>query len=314
MDKERINDNIINIDADNAGQRFDKFLIRLFPAGGKGFVYKMLRKKRVKLNGARAGGSEILAEGDKVTLFISPETQKELAGKLNSNRKSGTGKDIELHVIYEDENILVVNKPANCLTHPGLTDAAALRSGERRLFKPVAVNRLDRNTTGVVILAKTLHAAQELSRVIRERGMLKLYIAAVNGVVDKPMVLRGMHVKDKTGNKAGFGDEGKEAVTEIEPVFSDGEVTVLKIKLVTGRSHQIRAHLQSIGKPVLGDPKYGDAAVNRRFKEKYGVTAQMLHAWRVKFDGLGGRMEYLNGFEVTCEPDGLLGRIWKGFN
>jgi 23S rRNA pseudouridine955/2504/2580 synthase len=281
----------------------------------------MLRKKRVKLNGGRAEGGEILAEGDRVTLYISPETQAQLAGAggmglETSNYELVTGKTF-LNVLYEDDEVLVVNKPANCLTHPDLTDEVYKNRRPEavnlkiRPFRPVAVNRLDRNTTGIVILAKTLPAAQELSRAIRERGLEKLYLAAAAGVIDRPMSLTGMHVKDKSANKAGFGENGKEAVTEIEPLFSDGAVTVLKVTLVTGRSHQIRAHLQSIGRPVIGDPKYGDAAVNRLYREKYGVEAQMLHAWKVRFGGLDRRLGYLNGLEVSCEPDGSLGRILK---
>ncbi|MCL2704062.1 MAG: RluA family pseudouridine synthase [Defluviitaleaceae bacterium] len=285
-------DNTVTIDADSAGQRFDKFLIRLFPAGGKGFVYKMLRKKRVKLNGERAQGNEILNEGDAVTMYISPETRAELAGNKDI-KPSGT----VLNILYEDGDVLVVNKPANCLTHPDLVNAARGRSSGG--FNPVAVNRLDRNTTGIVIIAKTLPAAQELSRAIRERLIEKTYLAAVSGVITKPAVLKGFAVKDRETNKTGFDARGKEAVTEIEPIFNNNEITVLKINLVTGRSHQIRAHLQSIGKPVIGDPKYGDAAVNR----KYGAKSQLLHAWKVRFSGLTGRLEYLNGKEISCEPE-----------
>ena len=313
-------DNTLTIDEDNAGQRFDKFLIRLFPIGGKGFVYKMLRKKRVKLNGNRAQGSEILREGDVVTLYISPETQKILAKPLVScdNLGKGLALKVLLKVLYEDKDILVVNKPANCLTHPDLT-AAAAASAIGSIFRPVAVNRLDRNTTGIVILAKTLPAAQELSLALKEGHIEKLYLAAVAGEIDKAMVLKGSHIKDKKTNKAAVGsynidnnlDNPKEVVTEIEPVWSGDGLSLLKIKLVTGRSHQIRAHLQSIGRPVIGDPKYGDSSLNSLFREKHGVSAQMLHAWRLRFGGLGRRLGYLNGFEVVCRPDGALGEFIK---
>ncbi|MDR1705085.1 MAG: RluA family pseudouridine synthase [Clostridiales bacterium] len=293
-------DNDVYISEDESGQRFDKFLIRRFPAGGKGFVYKVIRKKRVKLNGNRAYGAEILKEGDRVTLYIAPETQLELSADNHKIGHCPPAAGMSLNVLFEDEHVLIINKPAGALTHPDIVEAASYYV-KNAAFRPVAVNRLDRNTTGIVILAKTLTAARELSAAIRERAVEKYYLAAVHGLIDREMTLTGGHVKDRQRNKAVITGadvmNAKESVTKVRPLAYKDGVTVLEITLVTGRSHQIRAHLQSVGSPIIGDPKYGDITVNRR----YNVNRQMLHAWRVVFGGLSGRLAYLNGMEVVCE-------------
>lgn len=302
----KIDSNTITVTDDDSGQRFDKFLIRRFHTGGKGFVYKMLRKKRVKLNGGRATGNEILAPGDVVTFYISPETQAALA----KSKPAATG--LALDILYEDGDVLIVNKAVNVLTHPDLTDAAASRAAYGG-FAPVAVNRLDRNTTGAVVLAKTLPAARELSQALRERRADKLYLTAVTGDVTGPMTLTGGYRKDGKANKASIGDEnaGKTAFMEFRPLYKAGAVTILEVRLVTGLSHQIRAQLQAAGFPVIGDPKYGDAAINKYYRELYGVTSQLLHAGSIAFHGMGGRLAGLNGSVFTAPPPKPLARLIK---
>jgi len=323
MTKNTKSDNEIIIDEANAGQRFDKFLIRRFPLGGKGFVYKMLRKKRVKLNGKRAEGNEMLCAGDMITLYISPETQE---GLRLRDKPAITKTKHKINILFEDENVIIVDKPANCLTHPDLTDSLAAHVGETE-FKPVAVNRLDRNTTGIVIIAKTLHAAQALNHAIKERQVEKYYLALAKGVLKQPLVLRGKMEKDRDKNKTSIGDTGKDVLTEVYPLGTDGKVTLAEIRLHTGRSHQIRAHLQSIGHPIVGDVKYGgeiasqkavypaDQARSPTFSKpaitaEHPVKQQLLHAYKIMLNGLPSKFEYLNGKTFISKPKGILGEYY----
>ena len=303
--------NTFTIQADNANQRLDKFLLKYFNKATKGLIYKLLRNKRIKLNGARAEGNEILQEGDALTFYIAPETMAELMEARTIRTDCAA-----LSVIYEDAQVLLADKPSGLLTQPDAPGADCV--SERLLaylakkgefvtaaggtFTPAPVNRLDRNTSGLVLCAKTLAAAQVLSAALRERdgGLEKYYLAVVVGRVDKAMTLSGVHQRDARTNVASIknvdvtevsGEDGKDAVTEIVPVSHGDGFSVLCVKLLTGRTHQIRAHLQSIGHPIVGDPKYGDAKANRAFD----VKGQLLCAYKLQVGVLGEPLAYLEG-------------------
>ena len=285
------------------GQRLDKFLARCLNVAPKAFIQKMLRKKNIVVNDKRAENSYIIAAGDVITLYFSDET-------IDKFTKIGTKNDGVVDVVYEDENILVANKPTNLLTQPDTAESDSLLGRVRSHakgndFAPVAVNRLDRNTTGLVLFAKNLMAAQILSRQIHDRLIKKHYIAAVHGKIAKAINLEGYHIKDAAKNKAKIALEdvpretsSKKAVTKITPVeYNDKlDVTMLKIVLETGRSHQIRAHLAEIGHPLVGDKKYGGKGEGR----------QMLHAYEVVFGNLDSPLEYLSGKVFkTPTPDDM---------
>ena len=307
--------NKLTIQAGNANQRLDKFLLKHFNKATKGLIYKLLRNKRIKLNGARAEGSELLQPGDELTFYIAPET---MAGLMEA--RAVRMDCAALAVIYEDTHILLVNKPAGLLTQP---DAAGADCVSERLlaqlsregafdptatgFTPAPVNRLDRNTSGIVICAKTLAAAQVLSEALRGRAVDKQYIAVAAGRVDREMTLSGLHQKDARTNTVTITNEdGKDAVTEIAPLFRGADYTVLRVKLLTGRTHQIRVHLQSIGHPILGDPKYGDAAVNRA----YSLRSQLLHAERLSFGEMPAPLVDLSGRMFTAPLPAAFGRFY----
>ena len=296
----------LTIQADNANQRLDKFLLKYFNKAAKGLIYKLLRNKRIKLNGARAAGSEILQAGDTLTFYLAPETMTGLMEARVVRTDCAA-----LAVVFEDEHVLLADKPAGLLTQPDAPGADCL--SERLLayllqtgaytptdtFTPAPVNRLDRNTSGLVICAKTLAAAQILSEALRERTADKLYLAVAAGKVDRDMLLSGLHQKDaRTNTVIITGEDGKDAMTHITPLTHGDGYTVLRVKLLTGRTHQIRAHLQSIGHPVLGDPKYGDARVNRQF----GLRTQLLHAHSLRLGGLPAPLAHLSGREFTAPP------------
>ena len=305
-----------------AGQRLDKFLGKYLNKAPKSFLYKMMRKKNITLNGKKAAGSEKLVSGDEIKLFFSDETIEKFS-ELQLPKAQG-----KLSVIYEDEHILLVNKPEGILSQKAeaddismveeaqryLLNNGAVTEESLRTFRPSVVNRLDRNTSGILAVGKDLAGAQELSRLFKERSLHKYYYCLVKGQVKEKARIKGYLVKNEATNRVTVEKEsiGKDSLpieTEYTPVDSDGELTLLKVLLVTGRTHQIRAHLSSIGHPILGDHKYGDPALNGRAKEEYHLTHQLLHAAILAFPELTGELSYLSGRTFTAPLPKKFARI-----
>ena len=246
-------------------QRLDKFLMKYMNKAPKSFVYKMLRKKRIKYNKKKAEGNEILCSGDVIQLYLAEETVDNFQEEkkiVEVRRQFG--------IVYEDDNLLAVMKPAGVLTHPEraedrntLIDQILFYlkekgeyAGGRTSFTPAVCNRLDRNTSGIILSGKNLMAVQELNRIIREREIKKLYVTVVKGVIIKPQELRGYWIKDEDNNLVKITSDQLEEtcaiLTRLRPLSNNGAYTLLEIELVTGKSHQIRAHLASIGHPIVG--------------------------------------------------------------
>ncbi len=297
----------IIIDGEEAGIRLDKFLEKLLPHAGRSFLYKMLRKKNITLNGKKAEGSERLCAQDKVCIFFSDETyvQFRFGGQTEKEKYASETQPSAAHisVIYEDRDMLIADKPAGILTqraertdnslndwlcgHVRL-DKQERQTGEDRLsYTPSAVNRLDRNTSGLVLCAKTYQAARALSSLIHDRKIGKYYLALVKGQICESKTLKGFLRKDSVHNQVTISEDGagEEIHTAYAPLFylDRHDMTLLKVQLITGKPHQIRAHLAGISHPVCGDPKYGDARLNRELHAKYGVNRQLLHAFAVCF-------------------------------
>lgn len=300
-----------------AGQRLDKYLFKLLPNAGRNFIYKMLRKKNITFNNKKADGNEKVCQGDLVKIYFADETFEKFSGKDKANKntsKNGLTLDKNilisnkkllpaLDIIYENKDYLFVNKPVGLLSQKADAKDIALvdmiekylaqKEGEAfSTFKAGICNRLDRNTSGIVAAGKSIYGLQKLSEGFRLRTYLKYYIAVVKGAIDKRSLITSYLSKDEHINKVHIISEqeyrqcsNKEQYapiqTEYIPVCSCSCLTLLKVHLLTGKSHQIRAHLAYINHPIAGDVKYGDNHFNQYVCRQYGVKSQMLHAYEL---------------------------------
>ena len=295
-----------------AGQRFDKFLAKYMELAPKSFFYKMMRKKNITLNGKKAAGNEKLEEGDTVKLFLSEETIEGFREK----KKRAVHTGAKLDILYEDEQVMLINKPAGMLSQKAekgdismvehlishLLDTGEVTEEMLKTFRPSLCNRLDRNTSGIVAAGKTLQGLQILSGLFKERTLHKYYLCIVKGVIKEEQDVRGWLLKnEKTNQVRIFKNETKDARPihrKYHPLADNGQETLLEIELLTGRTHQIRAHLSYMGHPIFGDPKYGDAVLNKKLTSGYGLHMQLLHAWHLVFPELSGDFEGLSGKSI----------------
>lgn len=279
-----------SVSPNEAGQRLDKFLFKMLSLAPKSFIYKMLRKKNITLNGKKADGSEKLSEGDEIRLWLSDET----ISKFSDIREFELT-DQPLAILYEDADVLAINKEAGVLSQKAKPEDISvnemlisylLRTGQLEQkdlvhFRPSVCHRLDRNTSGILIAGKTLVGLQDLSALIRDHRIGKYYVCLVHGEVEGPSSVSGYLTKDETKNKVTIAEHKSEGASYIETVYTplatDGRMTLLRVQLITGRSHQIRAHLSSEGHPIVGDVKYGQQEENRYLYRKYGLKYQLLH-------------------------------------
>lgn len=321
----------IIIKKNEAGQRFDKFLAKYMNQAPKSFFYKMLRKKNITLNGKKAAGNEILELNDTVRLFLSDETIQKFSGTIQQSPGdpdwilAHAGK--ELSIIYEDESTIFLNKPAGMLSQKAKPDdismvehliAYLLNSGqiskeELRTFHPSVCNRLDRNTSGLIAAGKTLQALQQLSEMFRDRSLKKYYLCLVRGKVSSDSHISGYLKKDSRTNRVTVSRTPSAAASPIETEYhiikQTKDVTLLEVHLITGKTHQIRAHLASIGHPIAGDYKYGNRAFNETLKKEYGLSSQLLHAYRLNFPKCGGDLSLLSGKELQAPLPPLFQKI-----
>ncbi len=294
----------IKISANEENQRIDKFLIKYFKKANSSFVYKMLRKKNFILNEKKSIGSEILKTGDIITVFLSDDTYEKMKGCDNNGvlDKYYAGQpDIDLiDIIYEDDQIIIVNKPVDMLSQRDNTDKTSvndillyytlkndLKNINYRAFKPSICNRLDRNTSGLIIFAKTFIAARIIGDLIKEKKLRKFYLSVVYGELKGKNRLVGIIKKDKINNFVSYRnidivDEnkyGNVVSLEYKSLRNDKKSSLLEIELFTGKSHQIRVQLAADNHFIIGDNKYGNRAVNRELK----VKTQLLCAYKIMF-------------------------------
>ncbi len=303
------------INKNDSGQRLDKYITKSFPLLPHSLMYKYIRSKRIKVNGKRSEISYKLQENDVVTLYINDEffETKEPKYDFLSAGKS-------LKIVYEDENILLCDKPQGLLSHPNegeYNDTAISRikrylyekkeylPSDEMSFTPALVNRIDRNTSGIIIAAKNSEALRILNEKLKQRELHKLYLCVVIGTPkEKEGILKDYLQKNEKQNKVYVSDkktaDSKEIATKYKVLSSKKGLSLVEIELLTGRTHQIRAHMSSLGHPLLGDGKYGTNEQNKKFG---GYKKQFLYSYKLVFDFTtdAGILNYLNKKEFQVD-------------
>lgn len=310
---------ILKANNNDAGQRLDKFLSKRYKSMPSALLYKYIRTKRIKVNGKRAKENQILCAGDEILLYIPDEF-------TGGSRRDEAFMRLQprIKVAYEDDNVIVVDKRAGMLVHSDegcdgdtlidhikayLYEKKEYRPEDENSFAPALCNRIDRNTSGLVIAAKNAEALRDMNDTIRERGVKKLYLAACHGFFEKKqgkmtafLEKNAAENKVRVREKAGRNTRTAELIYRVVSENRAKGLSLLEIELLTGRTHQIRAQMADSGHPLLGDGKY---AVNKDDR-RMGYSFQALCSYSLTFDAPRASLEYLSGKTVTGEKPEFL--------
>lgn len=310
---------IIKVGPNEKGQSVEKYIKKLMKDVPLGAIYKAIRKGDVRLNGNKAKEKDRLEEGD--TLEI----------KYLESRKAVTKKEFkdvaaDFKVIFEDKNILMVEKWPGVLVHPDgreepslidyvlnyLSEKGEYDAENETTFSPSPVNRLDMNTSGIIIFGKNFETVQSLNAILKAGNLRKDYVAIVKGRI-KDGLYEAYIKKDEVKNISTIHEEpgeGRQRVAmEVKTLESVGLYSFIELNLITGRSHQLRAHLKFLGNPIVGDTKYGDREINQYFNNKFGLKFQYLYAYKVTFKEGEGDLDYMKNKTIAVKLPPLFRRI-----
>lgn len=305
----------IEIGSNEAGQRLDKFLRKLLKDVPLSAIFKGLRKGDIRVNGSKQKEKYSLQEGDIVTIkYIQSNTKKEQKAKQERFKQVDSS---SLRIIYEDDNMVLVEKWPGVLVHADEKDGPVtlndyvlsylFKKGDyvpenEITFTPAPCNRLDRNTSGIVFFGKNFESLKLLNEMIRERKVKKYYCALVKGRI-KDGKYEAFITKDEGNNKAKVFLESrkntKKISMDVKTLESNGAFSLIEIELITGRSHQLRAHLAFLGNPIIGDPKYGAKDLNSFFENKFGLNYQFLYAYKVIFKDVPEKFMYIKNKTIA---------------
>ena len=306
------------IKKEEEGQTLEKFVKKALSEAPLSFIYKLFRKKDVKVNGHWQDKKYLISSGEEISIYITDSQLEEFKRQVESKQVE----DISNWIIYEDENILFVNKPRGVLVQKNIEDSNALdemvisyltNKGEydpnRNLgYKPAPAHRLDRNTAGIVVFGKNIATLRYLSEALNDKSVIsKRYLALVKGEISKDGEINAPLLKNSKSQRASVSNEGKPSITRYKVVETFKGYTLLEVELLTGRTHQIRVHMAYINHPVVGDSKYGDYELNKEIESKYGFKNQFLEAYQLDFHKLNNPLKYLSGrsFKISLNDEFL---------
>ena len=314
----------ITINKNDANQRFDRFLRKYFSNAPLSLIQKNIRKKNFKINGKRATADMFVKEADVVNMYISDSDYNKWVRKIDYKAS-----DFDLDIVYEDENIIILDKKSGLLTHSSnpkeygnnlvdqmisyLIKTKKVDSRDKT-FTPAVVNRLDRNTEGLVIGAKNAMALRNLNKAIRENKISKYYLTIVKGEIKEEFTIDTYISKNENKNKVKQTDKGSRIITKFRPIESNGYFSLIECELLTGKTHQIRYSLKKNKTPIIGDRKYGNKDINNMLFDKLAIKNQVLLAYKLKFGEIEG-LEYLKDREfLSKKKDNILSlknRVFK---
>ena len=290
-----------------AGKRLHRYVRNLMPNFPLGQIYKMIDQGKVRVNGKRKKQNYEMEAGDEIAIHVDEATFEQSGGEEKKPKFVGVIANVD--VVYEDDELLVVNKPAGLLTHPDRTEqrdtlitrvhAYLYRKGalDSKLFLPASANRLDRNTSGLVLVGKTAGMLHRLNQWVQRREIGKFYVTIVQGRLEGSGTIDAALERDESSNRTrvSAAEDAREAITHYAALQTSNGYTLVEVELESGRTHQIRSHFQSIGPPLLGDVKYG----GRPYE---GVNHQLLHAWKLTMP---------DGRVFTASPPSTFGAVMR---